>query len=299
MRKHLIPTLVYLLSTLSSSCVSTDTAMAQSLHAAIRRDVTDSSEMPAYREAIRALLKEGANPNLSVEGKNAMDVADGISWDWQQANARQELTRGGALATTRQAQHMLQFAVVYGNPQFVEQALACGAAPNAQVDANAPFPHSKQTTYLYATITGFECDYEGKPTNCVRLLLAAGANPNLPNAKDGLVPLLSPDCTLVQMELLLQHGANVNATDTAGRNVLIRQLEQEFPFHAHDMIRLLATAGLNLNHKDSQGKTALDYATANHTRHTQSPGWHAKDLDKEAATIALLRELGARPGNQQ
>ena len=272
--------------------------MAQRLHATIRQEVSESS-IPDYRHSIRELLQAGANPSLKVEGKNAMEVADNISWDWQQANARLELTQGGAKATAQQAQQMLQFAAIYGYPQFMKQALACGASPDGQVAESCSISPCRQTSYLYATISGFECHYDGNPTECVRLLLAAGANPNRPNTKDGLVPLLCPDCTPEQLELLLQHGAKVNATDTDGRNVLIRKLEQSFPFRANDIIRILAAAGINLNHKDNHGKTALDYATANHTCHLQSPGWHAEDLAKEAATIALLRELGAQPGNQQ
>ena len=210
----------------------------------------------------------------------------------QQAYARYELTLAGAKADAEQAQSMLLFGVCYGYPAFIERALACGASPNGMADG-AAYTFVDGETYLFTALDGFECHYDGDKTASLRVLLAGGADPNLPNRKDGLVPLLCWCCTAEQMELLLRYGADVNVTDDNGRNVLMRKLKHDFPLKCEKMIRVLVSAGLSLNHKDDSGFTVLDYALKIQKRKQGSKYVTPETQKSDAAVIELLRSLGA------
>ena len=266
------------------------------LHELISRPLRGGSKaIPAYISDIRATVKDGADPNLALNGKTPMDLADEISWDWQQANARQELTLAGAKASPEQAQHMLMFAVVYGYPPFVKQALACGAKPDAFIEGESDiYWHCCGYSYLYTLLRGFECHYDGEPTECLQQMLNAGANPNIRNRKDGMVPLLCYRCTPEHVALLLAHGADANATDAEGHNVLMLRFRYQFPHRCEELISILTAAGLNLNHRDSQGRTVMDYALVIQNAALQSKSEHPDTRKRNAAIIAQLRALGAK-----
>lgn len=272
------------------------TAADYRLHELISRPLSGGSKaIPAYVSDIRAAVKDGADPNHALNGKTPMALADEISWDWQQAHARLELTLAGAKASPEQAQHMLMFAVVYGYPQFVKQALACGAKPDDFIEGESDiYWHCCGYSYLYALLRGFECHYDGEPTECLRHMLSAGANPNIRNRKDGLVPLLCYRCTPEQVSLLLAHGADANATDAEGRNVLMRRFSYQFPYHCEELISILTAAGLDLNHRDSLGRTVMDYALDIQNAALQSKREHPNTRKRNAAIISQLRALGAK-----
>lgn len=224
-----------------------------------------------------------------------MALADEISWEWQQANARRELTLAGAKASSEQAQNMLMFAVVYGYPQFVQQALVCGAKPDAFVEGESDiYWDCCGYSFIYTLLRGFESHYDGEPTECLRLMLSAGANPNIRNQKDGLVPLLCHRCTPEQVALLLEHGADANATDAEGRNVLMSRFHYEFPNRCNELISILTEAGLDINHRDSRGRTIMDYALDIQNAALQRKSEHPDTLKYNAAIIEQLRSLGAK-----
>lgn len=86
-----------------------------------------------------------------------------------------------------------------------------------------------------------------------RLLLAHGADVNAA-AADGTTPLLiaADSAYLPGVQLLLTHGANVHAVDSrTGRNALIRSANRT------ELVRLFLDHGLDVNARDSQGRTAL------------------------------------------
>ncbi len=281
--------------------VSALSAIAQSeadfrLHELLSHPLTGGPKaIPAYISDIRAAVKDGADPNLALNGKTPMALADEISWEWQQANARRELTLAGAKASPEQAQNMLMFAVVYGYPQFVQQALSCGAKPDAFVEGESDiYWDCCGYSFLYTLLRGFECHYDGEPTECLRLMLCGGANPNIRNQKDGKVPLLCHRCTPEQIALLLEHGADANATDAVGRNVLMTRFHYEFPHRCEELISILTAAGLDINHRDSRGRTIMDYAQDIQNAALQRKGEHPDTLKYNAAIIEQLRSLGAK-----
>ena len=286
-------TLISLLSAVAALAAAGEPVAADlRLHEALQRRPLGMKQMPAYVDEIRAALQAGADPNKEVNGKTAMAVAERISWDMQQAYARYELTLAGAKADAEQAQSMLLFGVCYGYPEFIERALACGASPNGMADGTE-YTFVDGETYLFTALDGFECHYDGDKTASLRVLLAGGADPNLPNRKNGLVPLLCWCCTPEQMELLLRHGADVNVTDAEGRNVLMRKLKPAFPLKCEKMIRVLVSAGLSLNHRDNSGRTVMDYALSIQQRNRGLKYVSPETLKADAAMIELLRSLGA------
>lgn len=92
---------------------------------------------------------------------------------------------------------------------------------------------------------------------CVRMLVDAGADVNLPN-KAGLTPLhgavRSGNERLVRF--LLQQGAALNHPAASAES----PLHLAALYAADNMVRLLLEAGANPHARDASGKTALDYA---------------------------------------
>ncbi|KAF7366410.1 Serine/threonine-protein phosphatase 6 regulatory ankyrin repeat subunit A-like protein [Mycena sanguinolenta] len=97
----------------------------------------------------------------------------------------------------------------------------------------------------------------GHATDCdnfatMQILLAAGADPNLDG--DGVVPLFRAR-NVPAVQVLLDAGAHIHATDNAGRNALAhRALERV------EVLRVLLEHGVDPNHPDHSGWTPLHYA---------------------------------------
>ncbi len=92
----------------------------------------------------------------------------------------------------------------------------------------------------------------------VKYLLAEGADPNADDS-DGYSPLLkaSMTCGVRSAVALVRAGANVNADANDQRTSLIWAVEEG----CEPIVKLLLTQkNLNLDHRDSQGRSALDYA---------------------------------------
>lgn len=97
-------------------------------------------------------------------------------------------------------------------------------------------------------------------------LVQHGANVNIPEFDSGRTPLMSAASSVDQtiINFLLKHGANISATDNEGRTAL--HYIGTFPGSAHgqDYTRLafmvigeMLSNGLNINHQDKAGTTAL------------------------------------------
>jgi len=106
------------------------------------------------------------------------------------------------------------------------------------------------------------------------------------------------------VRLLLDRGADVNATSANGATLLHQSLDRGEAF-----IRLLVERGAKLDIKDSSGRTPLDVALgvpaaapAGRGRGgpggPPGPGGPAAAPKPDAAVIALLRELGAPAGDR-
>ena len=100
----------------------------------------------------------------------------------------------------------------------------------------------------------------------IRALLDAGANPSLAMKNQTTAPMLilggrggramTPDTPAYQaIELMLQKGADVNATNTSGETLL----HQAIP-RGEALVKLIASHGAKLDIKDKSGRTPLDVA---------------------------------------
>jgi ankyrin repeat protein len=145
-----------------------------------------------------------------------------------------------------------------------------------------------QTPFLRAALSG--------DTAAMRLLLAHGADPNLPT-QAGTTPLMaaagvnwvvaqtyteSPQSLIDAILLCLEHGADVNAANSMGLTALLGAANRG----SNDIIRLLAERGARLDVVDKEGRSALRWA--------EGVFLAAVGAERKPATIALLKELGAR-----
>jgi len=143
------------------------------------------------------------------------------------------------------------------------------------------------TPFLRAALSG--------DTATMRLLLAHGADPNLPTLA-GTTPLMaasgvnwvvaqtyteSPQALLDAIRICLDHGADVNAANSMGLTALLGAANRG----ANDIIRLLADNGARLDVVDRNGRSAQRWA--------EGVFLAAVGAERKPATIALLRELGA------
>lgn len=276
---------------LSAAPADVNSADAQ-LVQLVKQVVYGMDNLRTHAADIRELLKRGADPNAVYEGKSLMQLADDISWDMQQAFVRYELSLAGAEVSAEQARQMLEFGAVYGYPEFVERALACGAPADGIVIARYSFACGE--SLLYTAIDGFECHYDGDGVACARLLLAAGADPNRINSKDALVPLLNYRCTPELLTLLLEHGADPNVTNADGRNALMLRFRYQCPHAAQELVRVLVRGGLNINHRDSYGMTLMDYVLDIERRRQNAQSVHPNEWKELNEIKQLLRSLGAK-----
>ena len=92
------------------------------------------------------------------------------------------------------------------------------------------------------------------------LLLNSGANPNLKDKTDGLTPLMYyilnvPNDSTSIIEVLLDHGANINEKDSKGNTALSYALIHEKNIH---IIKFLLDRGADLDIKNNRGRTPRD-----------------------------------------
>src|SRR6185436_4000979 len=119
-----------------------------------------------------------------------------------------------------------------------------------------------QTPFLRAALSG--------DVATMRLLLAHGADPNLPT-QAGTTPLMaasgvnwvvaqtyteSPQSQLAAIQLCLDHGADVNAANSMGLTALLGAANRG----ANDIIRSLVANGARVDVVDKEGRSALRWA---------------------------------------
>jgi len=97
-------------------------------------------------------------------------------------------------------------------------------------------------------------------TDLVKLLLEEyRADPNIKNNYGRTALMLADYESTKTMELLLSHGADVNAKNKSTGSttlMLVAGTHDNYP----EVIKLLIRCGADVNAKDSEGKTAIDYA---------------------------------------
>jgi ankyrin repeat protein len=134
----------------------------------------------------------------------------------------------------------------------------------------------------------------------MRLLIAAGANVELPNV-NGITPLMAAagnaqskidtrgrykteDEAIQAIDLLLAAGARVDARDAQGQTALFGAATRGW----NGVVRKLAGSGAQLDLKDARGRNAADIAMGDAASASGRTGAEA-----QPKTAALLRELMA------
>jgi len=224
--------------------------------------------MNGSAEIVRLLLSAGASP----------DVVSGFEWT------------------------PLRAAAIHGHVEVVELLLERGADPNSgdKRDSIAneilgPTPASKSKVKILEALlaSGARAQPREEPLivgavvhksvpAILRILLAYGENPNQPRW-DG-TPILVLAARMddpAGVDTLLQSGADVDATDTAGRSALMHAIER-----GHESVaRILLASGADPHMRASDGTTALQIAQGLHRIRMQIL-LGAKEARPEAIEVA-------------
>jgi ankyrin repeat protein len=236
--------------------------------------------------ATRLLVAAGANVNVTTpEGQSPLYVAaaslvatTGSDYRLVVAPSDHEalalfLVDHGASVAEADALGMtpLHAAVEFHKPALVPALLRHGADPNARIGkAGLPFrPGDYVARSRYAGATPFWLAANAGDVAMLRVLAAAGADPRLPN-QGGVTPLMVAagqgqtdsrmppyeDLLGVVKYLVIEIGADINATDSAGQTAMHGAASAS----ADAVIEFLAAQGAAADVKDRRGRTPVDVA---------------------------------------
>lgn len=271
------------------NCPAENTAYAEA-ERLMRSNLNGMTDIPAYTEALQALLRSEAGMKIPAEA--LLQWTDCISWDMQRGYTLKVLAEAGVALLPEQAAWLLEFGANYGYPDVVKQALAAGASPNHY--AIDYFLHEGENV-LCRALRGFECHYDGDTLATARALLEGGADPNACNRADGFPPLLAAS-SAEKAELLLSYGADANVTDMNGCNLLQRRYRIWICGGAAQeaLVKVLAEHQFNFNHVDAAGKTLLDYFMVIYKQQQENPHYSRRMFAEDTALLELLRSYGAK-----
>jgi len=181
---------------------------------------------------------------------------------------------------------------------FIKELIAAGANVNARTRELPParrwlyslndvswVDFTGQTPFLRAALSG--------DTTTMKLLVQHGADPNLPTLA-GTTPLMaaagvnwtvqqtyteSPQARIDAVNLCLELGADVNATNSMGLTALLGAVNRG----SNDIIEILVKRGARLDIKDKEGRTPLRWA--------EGVFLASVGAERKPATIALLERL--------
>jgi ankyrin repeat protein len=244
--------------------------------------------MNGHWDTAVALVEAGADVNLwDLYGQSPLYMAVDIK----------TIESGGRVELPTDDRHTAE--------DVMRRLLARGANPNLQLKLRPPFrnvPQDRLSDPMLTTgATPLLRAAKAADAASVKLLLEHGARVDLPNVM-GHTPLMaaagagrgnnptrgrtrSEPQVLETLELLLAAGADVNARSVDGDSAVHGAALRGW----HEVIRLLAARGANLDFADKDGMTPVDYALARHPL----TYLESKPVAREA-TAGLLRELGAR-----
>ena len=196
-------------------------------------------------EAVRALLKQGANVNATER-----DGSSALHWAAQRNNLRlvNLLLDAGANSNAASRYHVspLYLAALNGSAGIIERLLDAGVDPNSTA-------HEGQTALMTAALTG--------KAEAVRLLVTRGARVDDREPYRGQTALMwaASEGNAVAAELLIEAGADIRATSSGGFTPLLFAVR-----NAHiDTTKTLLKHGANVNDAAPDGTTALGMATVN------------------------------------
>jgi ankyrin repeat protein len=270
-------------------------------------------------ECAQLLIKAGANPNLTdPDGVSpllesilnfhfdlaALLVRQGVDvdhWDmWGRAPLYAAVDLDSLPVGGRADRPSLDQTT---SLQLISMLLAAGANPNLQLKLFPPYRSLRDDrgadSLLTVGATPLLRAAKGGDLPAIRLLLAHGANAELPTAT-GVTPLLAAAGVgssaldtrgryktqaqaIAAAQELLDAGVDINEVDRAGQTALHGAASWGW----NDMVKALADRHANLLAKDSHGRTAADVAMGT----ASASGRAASEAHPE--TAALLRQLMA------
>jgi len=293
-------------------------------------------------ECVEALIQHGADVNVPTpEGVTPLlialdndnnDIARLLldhgskpgAWDWWgrtplyiAVDRKDGGSSGGGLKVPIDPSHSARFSAL----DIIKALLAANVDPSPELRMHRPtrggytgrfadpLLDTGCTPLLRATL--------GNDLDVVQLLLAKGASPNI-NAM-GVTPFLvaagvgsgprggigaaGGSASMALMDILLQHGADVNAQITGTKTYSMRIARQpstnEGMTALHvaaqsgrvDLVRYLLEKGANPEIADSNGRKAIDLVGAAAAASPRSPGRGSAQSGATAAGAAEIREL--------
>lgn len=235
----------------------------------------------------KLLLEAGADPNLwDFWGQSPLYMA--VDMNILPAGFRVELPRMDEATGL----------------DIIRLLLAKGANPNMQLKLRPPYRNAVQDRgadgTLVAGATPVMRAATGGDVEALKLLLAAGGLADMPN-EDGTTPLMAAvsaagtrarnkteEQALECVRLLQAAGADVNAANRRGMTAAHGAAFRGW----HQVLRQLAASGANLDAREADQLTPLDYALGR-----SRIGFLQNKPPVRTETAALLRELGARQEN--
>lgn len=258
-------------------------------------------------EAVKALLKQGADPN-SLNGLEFRPLY--LATASYQMDVMQELLKAGALPDAKSTYGTpLTFAAFTGNIVGAKILLDKGADPNTirsdglsvlMVAANAGNPALVEELLKHnadvkpqddAGETALSFAARNGSLPIAQMLVGAGAEIDKADA-DGLTPLMEASMNghADVVKFLLSKGAKANAKDSAGRTALILAARYgDYP----DVARALIDGGANPNAKDTDGRTAAAIAASRgYASCASTLGATASAMEPRSVEKALDLSLG-------
>ena len=204
-------------------------------------------------DIILLLLENGADPNL--HGGWYGSALHATFHKWNEEIIRELLRRGADISYKGGDFHsVLQAAVENGNEDAVRTALDCGLSPN-----------EKGGWFTYPLLRATARDT--CPDSIVKLLLEAGADPNLEREGDDSTAhtfrtALQHATSLSKTTLLLDNGAKVNKVSGWLGTALHTAIYELFDGadQIMSLIKLLVDRGANVNQKSENSGSPLCYA---------------------------------------
>jgi len=188
--------------------------------------------------------------------------------------------------------------------QLIDELLKAGANPNLQLKLFPPYRSLRDDRgadlLLTVGTTPLLRAAKGGDIEVMKLLLAHGANPNLPNI-NGITPLMAAagnassgldtrgrykteEQAVEAVNLLLAAGVDINQKDNNGQTALYGAAIRGW----NDMVKNLASHSADVRVKDAKGKTPADLAMGD------SGGASGRSsIEPHPETAALLKQLMA------
>jgi ankyrin repeat protein len=277
-------------------------------------------------EAAEALLKAGANPNLKTPDKMTALLVAITNAHWDVAKLlvdNGEDPNDGAVAQTeeaRNAKNTLSRPVSLGphavsSIEVLQDLLAKGAKADSVIDGEVPTRSGGPGRG--GDVPALSRAAKTADLEVMKMLIAAGANVKSV-AKDGTTPIIASvgaggrggggggfgigskgateEQRIEAIQMCLDNGANVNATDRTGQTAL----------HAaagagdNKIVQYLADHGADINLKDKRERTPLDVALGKEGSGPppEAGGGIQRAPDVHKDTAALLRKLMGLPAEE-